>query len=109
MQPLRIPSGWTVQYNSGLHEIDPDPAIVPESEVQWYFKQDLLQMTHTRRDRLLDVGWYPDGDLANGAFGLVVSAGDFRGRLLHEFETRDRHELVAEIERLLVAVANGTL
>ena len=35
--------------------------------------------------------------------------GDFRGRLLHEFATRDRIELVAQIERTLAVNCCGQL
>jgi hypothetical protein len=40
---------------------------------------------------------------------LVVHEGDFQGRLLHEFATRDRLALAAEIERVLVAVCEGQM
>jgi hypothetical protein len=73
------------------------------------FKQDILQIQNPNRNRLLDVGWYPERDLVTGQFGLVVYEGDFHGKLLHEYSTRDRKTLVAEIERLLEAVAKGLL
>lgn len=109
LQPLRIPMGWHVDYNNGLYEIDPLPELVPEADRWWVFKEDMLQLTHPRSNRLLDLGWYPEGDLAGGHYGLVAYEGDFRGRLLHEFRSRDRLALVAEIERLLVAVCSGKL
>jgi hypothetical protein len=105
LQPLRIPAGWGVEYNNGLYELDPSPEHVPEQDRWWLFKEDMLQLRHKRRDRLLDLGWYPEGDLIQGHSGLVLYEGDFRGRLLHEFSTRDRMALVAEIEWLLQAVA----
>jgi hypothetical protein len=98
-----------MQYNNGLWEIDPDPALVPEDERWVIFKEDMLQMRHTRTNRLLDLGWYPEGELENGRYGLVLYEGDFRGRLIHEFKTRDRATLVAEIERLLLAVTHDKL
>ncbi|MBL8797130.1 MAG: hypothetical protein JNM56_24730 [Planctomycetia bacterium] len=104
LQPLRIPTGWLVEYNNGLHEIDPLPELLPGDERYFLFKQDMLQLHHARHNRLLDVGWYPDGDLETGRYKLVVHEGDFRGPLLHEFQTRDRLTLVAEIERILQAV-----
>jgi hypothetical protein len=107
LQPLRIPAGWLVSYNNGLYEIDPDPVLVPESDRWWVFKEDMLQMRHEATNRLLDLGWYPEGDLSGGAYGLVVHEGDFRGPELHRFSTRDRSALVAEVERLLVAVVAG--
>jgi hypothetical protein len=109
LQPLRIPTGWHVKYNNGLFEIDPVPELVPEADRWWIFKQDMLQMTHPRFNRLLDLGWYPEGDLVSGRYGLVVHEGDFQGPLLHKFHTRDRHALVAEIEHLLSAVCSGRL
>jgi hypothetical protein len=108
LQPLRVPTGWGVEYNNGLYEVDPS-AQVAEADRCWLFKQDMLLMRHERRNRLLDVGWYPDGDLQEGEYRLVVHEGDFRGPRLHEFATRDRLALVAEIERLLRAVTDARL
>lgn len=109
LQPLRVPAGWAVEYNNGLYELDPCPEHVPEKDRWWLFKADMLMMRHGRRDRLLDLGWYPEGDLVRGHYGLAVYEGDFRGRLLHESAVQDRPALVAEIERLLQAVADGRL
>lgn len=107
LQPLRIPAGWLVSYNNGLYEIDPDPAIVPESDRWWIFKEGMLQMRHDATNRLLDLGWYPEGDLAGGGYLLVIHECDFRGQELHRFTAQDRSAMVIEIERLLVAVGAG--
>jgi hypothetical protein len=109
LQPLRIPSGWLVAYNDGLYDIDPRADISSEDERTWLFKEDMLQLTHAQCNRLLDLGWLPSFDLATGAYILVVYEGDFSGTLLHEFRTTDRQAIVAEIERLLVAIVNGEL
>ena len=109
LQPLRIPAGWLVKYNDGLYERDPQPECIPEDDRLWLFKEDMLQMKHLRRNRLLDLGWHPEGDLASGAYTLVVYDGDFTGSLLYEFRTAKRESIVAEIERLLVAICNGEL
>jgi hypothetical protein len=108
-QPLRIPAGWRVDYNNALYEIDPLTELIPEEDRWWIFKQDMLCLTHDRFNRLLNLGWYPEGDLVEGHYGLVVYEGDHRGTLLHEFTTNDRLALVAEIERLLLAVCHGEL
>jgi hypothetical protein len=89
LQPLRIPAGWLVQYNNGLYEIDPNPELIPEADRWWIFKEDMLTLWHSLRNRLLDVGWYPEGNLEEGHYGLVMYEGDFTGELLHEFQTRD--------------------
>lgn len=109
LQPLRIPAGWHVQYNNGLYEVDPIADSVPEDDRWYVFKQDLLQLRYPHFDRLLDVGWHPDGDLVAGAYRLVVYEGDFMGRLLHEYHTRSRQELVSEIERLLELIRSSQL
>lgn len=109
LQPLRVPTGWHVEYNNGLWEIDPNPATVRAADRWWIFKQDMLQMTQARFNRMLDVGWYPEGDLTEGCYKLVIYEGDFKGRLLLEFDTNDRRQLVAEIERVLEAVSSGEL
>lgn len=66
-------------------------------------------MKHSRTDRLLDLGWYPDGNLEEGGFGLVVMQGDFRGEELFRLRTTSRLEVVAEIERLLDTIERGEL
>jgi hypothetical protein len=109
LQPLRIPGGWKVTYNDGLWEIDPDHAAIPDDDASWYFKQDMLQLKHSMSNRLLDVGWYPEGDIVRGRYVIEVYDGDFHGNKLHRYETRDRLALVHEIERLLAAVAEGDL
>ncbi len=108
LQPLRIPEGWRVQYND-LYEINPDSNITPEDDETWFFKEDLLQIMHPRLKRLLDVGWYPTGNLIDGSYMLVIYEGDFNGRLLHQFRTKSRLDLVAEIERLLMAISSRKL
>jgi hypothetical protein len=109
LQPLRIPTGWNVSFNNGLYEIDPLLELFPEENPWWLFKEDMLQMRHDRFNRVLDVGWYPEGDLVNGAYGLVIYAGDFRGELLYEFHTCDRLELVSTIEQKIELISQGKL
>lgn len=109
LQPLRIPTGWKVAYNNGLFEIDPLPDLFPD-EIPWeIFKEDMLQMHNDRFDRLLDLGWNPEGDLVAGNYHLVVYEGDFQGRLIYELRTRDRLELVSTIEWLLSEIGQGKL
>lgn len=109
LQPLRVPAGWSMAYNNGLWEIDPDPTLIPEDERWLIFKEDMLQMHHARANKLLDLGWHPEGDLENGHYKLVLYEGDFRGSLIHEFHTQNRLELIVEIERLLLAVVHNEL
>jgi hypothetical protein len=110
LQPLRIPTGWSVTFNDGLYEIDPSPDAVPADKHLWFFKEDMLQMQDPHHNRVLDVGWFPSGDLERGEYALHLHEGDWAtGRLLHDFRTRDRRALVAEVERILFAVAEGQI
>ena len=108
LQPLRVSMGWVVEYNA-LHEIDPDSPALPDESRREFFSEDLLQFRHPRYNRLVDIGWYPHGDLAVGEYVLVVYEGDFRGRLLLEFRSRSRSAVVAELERVLSEVSEARL
>ena len=108
LQPLRISMGWVVEYNT-LHELDPDSPFLSEEVRQQFFSQDLLQFHHPQSNRLVDIGWYPHGDLAGGEYGLVLYDGDFQGRLLHEFSSRSRLATVAELERVLSEVSEARM
>jgi len=108
LQPLRVPSGWKIEFNS-LFEIDPVPDLIPPDHHSWFFKEDLLQMKNEDRNRLLDVGWFPDGNLERGEYAVHIHEGDWHGCLLHEFRTQNRLSVVAEIERLLVTITTGQL
>jgi hypothetical protein len=106
LQPLRIPAGWTVEYNNGLFEVDPT-----ERTVQWWwlFKSDMLMLRHPERNRLLDLGWRPEGDFEDGAYRLRLYEGDCAGAELHAWEGRDRVALVREIEHVLKGVVRRAL
>ena len=106
LQPMRVPTGWMVAFND-LREID--PADVAEDDRYTVLKEDLLEMTQEHFNRLLDVGWYPAGNSVDGAYRLVLHEGGFDGTLLRDFRTRDRADLVAEIERVLQTVCDGRL
>ncbi len=71
LQPLRIPSGWTVEFNDGFYEIDPSAEVIPEDKHIWFFKEDMLLLTHNHYKRSLAVGWFPEGNLQSGENGLV--------------------------------------
>jgi hypothetical protein len=110
LQPLRIPSGWMVIFNDGFYEIDPLAEAIPADKHIWFFKEDMLLLQNAHYNRLLDVGWYPSGNLERGEYALRLHEGEAdTRRQLHEFRTRDRLTLVAEIERLLLGVIEETV
>jgi hypothetical protein len=103
---LRIPAGWTLVYNK-LHEVDSSDVL--DDDRYYFLDEDLLLMHHERFKRLLDVGWYPSGNVADGAYRIVVHEGDARGKLVAEHRTPSRTQLVAEVERLLDEVSEGRM
>ena len=97
LQPLRIPGGWNVSYNTWC-EVDVDAEGLDAFE---FFQQDLLQVKNKRFNILLDVGWY--GDYPVGAFRAVVHRGDFQGPELASFTSPKRLEVVSMVEQWLDA------
>lgn len=111
-QPLRIPSGWLIGWNS-FAEDDIDPT----SDSHGGF-QNLFQATNEHLRRAIDVDWRVDaGPPVIGRYRLqvlslvAVDSNDHRhasGPLavdwdapLHDFETAERVALVEELEACL--------
>lgn len=106
LQKLKIPEGWLIEYNQ-FYDVFPSEETV--NSVDTVFNEDILQFTHKSRNRLIDLGWYPEGDFSRGAFGLVVYEGDFNGTLLYNLRTRSKEEVVSVINRLLGEITEGHL
>lgn len=85
LRELVVTPGWTVRHHQ-FHAIDPTPNLVGDDEALW-FKEDMYQARHERFDRLIDLGWCPEGNYESGQYHLVMYAGDFNGRLLRELTT----------------------
>lgn len=114
LQALRIPAGWRISWNA-LFELDP----TEENVRRGYFGGSSLFSAVNEGLRLsLDLEWRLEGDSA-GEYRLTVEYApwqrtsngrrrkelllDFRdARVVHEFRTRDRLELVRNLEAALV-------
>jgi hypothetical protein len=105
LQPLRIPASWVVEWNVFL-DVDPPSEVVDLQSVG--FGEDLLQISGKFSPILLDLGWYPSGDVA-GEYRLVVirrhSDEDEMcaswDRPLRALASRSRQEIVSTIEKWL--------
>jgi len=110
LQPLRIPAGWLVSWNT-LFEVDPTEENVRHG---YFCGSSLFSSVHHHRRLGIDVEWRPEGDPA-GEYRLAVEYApwertetgrrlkvaplDFRAaRVVHEFRTRDRTAWVRELE-----------
>lgn len=109
LQPLRIISGWHVEWNL-FYEVDP-----AENTMTYFDSSSLLHLNNEHAKRAINLDWSPESDI-NGYYNLrvinlikVVDSktkkiryeGDWEN-LHYEFKSRNRLEVVAEIERLLV-------
>lgn len=117
LQPLRVPNGWRINWNT-LFEEDPTE---PQNAAGYYHGgADLFQATHASRRRAIDIEWRTEAEQPMvGHYVLqvlrIVEAGGSelprrreRAELdvvwddpVHVFETQSRPELVAELEAWL--------
>lgn len=73
-----------------------------EDDPNWeYLCEDVLQFTDEVRGYLVDVGWYPGCD-PSGSYQLLLLKGQDWDNPLLEFSTRDKDELVAKLESVLL-------
>ena len=110
LQPLKIPAGWTVEWNV-LTDIDPTEDNIHE------FTGNLLLINSPTRLKSIDVSWKPEGDI-NGYYQLQViyllpkfntktNTIEYEGVWKTpelEFKTKNRLELVDKINYLLFTV-----
>ena len=112
LQPLRIPTGWAVEWNLFL-EID--PTFEADDARSIGFGEDLLQISNGKNAVLLDLGWYPSGD-PDGEYHLIAirehaDEDEMRSswdRPLRALASRSRLEIVQAVEDWLWHYANHT-
>ena len=98
LQPLRIPSGWTVEINI-LYEVDPE-----EQYMFPYFSGSTMFYAEKKKHKVaVDVTWRPEEEVDGEYWVTKISLLD-DGKWGDEeelFSTRDRQELVTKLERFL--------
>ncbi len=107
-QPLRIPSGWTIEWNTFM-EVDPHP-----DDMTNFSGSSLLHAYNRHYLRALNLEWAPEEDFEGEFYLRVINlvevfnpktkefdlVGDWQDPH-YEFGTRERLEIVSEIERLM--------
>ena len=106
LEQLIVTTGWRVEYHQ-FFALEPTLEQVEGHEL--WFKEDMYQACNEHRSRLLDLGWYPEGDYAAGSFRLVLYQGGFRGELLAELRSKDQKEVVSTMNRWFASVSNGDM
>ncbi|AZB41840.1 hypothetical protein CEF21_05715 [Bacillus sp. FJAT-42376] len=98
VHPLRIPEGWTVNYNSFLEF---DPLALNEEDDRWYLmSESLLQLNHSKKSIMVDLGWYPDTSV-EGNFSVDIIKNEDWENPLDSYETKDYREVIRFIESTL--------
>lgn len=109
LQPLRIPSGWTIMFNK-LEDLDVET--LSEEDTAWLtvFVEDIMYLykknKRKRKKQIeeqtisIDLGWYPDGDV-NGSFRLIALLNHNWEEPLLEFSSRNKDEIVQTLEHWL--------
>ncbi len=109
LQPLRIPSNWMVSYND-FYEIDPETISEDKASFMGFFHEDLLQLKRSwgTTPVLIDLGWYPDGDVTGTFQAMVIRYFEDSEQMpsswnapLAKFESTSRLAMVAQIEEWL--------
>jgi hypothetical protein len=67
LQPLRIPTGWSVEWNTFF---DAEPPANHQTDLSWEFAKDMLLISNDRIGIFIELGWYPN--LKGGVFRLVA-------------------------------------
>lgn len=109
LQPLRIPSGWTIMFNK-LEDLEVET--LSEEDTAWLtvFVEDIMHLykknKRKRKKQIeeqtisIDLGWYPDGDV-NGSFRLIALLNHNWDEPLLEFSSRNKDEIVQTLEHWL--------
>lgn len=111
LQPLRIVSGWSVDWNL-FFEIDPS-----DETMRYLDSSSLLHLTNNAARRAIDLDWRPEGNPEGNYYLRVINLyekenprtkkieleGDWEN-LYFEFTSKSRVKVVKEIERLVVQI-----
>lgn len=108
-QPLRIPSGWTIEWNTFM-ESDPHPDNMSD-----FSGSSLLHAYNDHSKRAINLAWTPEEDFEGEFFLRVINLyEDYNHHTNkvdlpgiwetphYEFRSKSRLEVVTEIERLML-------
>ena len=102
LQPLRIPIGWHVAWNT-FYELD--PKFKTYDDFSWNFKTDMLLLNNEQQRLAIDLSWHPTACSAGHFYvTLVELIGDNDADWRHPIEvieTRSRRKVVQTIEQWL--------
>ncbi|WP_159949626.1 hypothetical protein [Polaribacter septentrionalilitoris] len=108
LQPLRIISGWHVEWNL-FYEVDPS-----EETMTYLDSSSLLHLNNNAGKVAVNLEWRPENDVNGNYILRVISLSEVKNKkgdiiydgdwenLLFELHSKNRLEVVSEIERVLL-------
>jgi hypothetical protein len=103
-QPLTIHKNWKTIINE-FYDIDSNEKTF-ESDLKFYFMEDLLELKNIQNGTFIHLGWYPEFD-PKGAFKIVVLDSDYNGKIIKEFESKSKNETADELTILIAKYAKS--
>ena len=97
LQPLRLQSGWTIEFNY-FTEYDLD--IHDKNIAFQYLVEDLLRLSwyQSGTTLIIDLGWYPDGNVGGNYILQMVKDGNWTLPLT-EVATKSKEDVIKHIEK----------
>ena len=101
LQPLRVPVGWLVEWNTFS---EAQPTFETYDESSWEFSEDMLLLSNSGTGLVVSLGWRP-GHRADGAF--VLTAARARGatvdwdKPLKQLRCRSKERVIKALENWL--------
>jgi hypothetical protein len=106
LQPLRIPTGWAVEWNTFF---EAEPRFKSWDDTSWHFGRDMLLLSNDHRGVSIDLEWVP-AHRASGRFVITAvrqfhdpehgRSGDW-DHPLKRMETRSKRKAVETVEAWL--------
>lgn len=111
LQPLIIPTGWTVVWNQ-FYDVEPGADLLieglPDGEVWELFLQNLLQLKYPHRNLILDLGWIPEAN-PHGNYQLELIKNEEWEYPIVTFKSINKKKIVDKINSLLLEVTSGKI
>jgi hypothetical protein len=98
LHPFAFHQNWKIILNE-FYNIESTKETF-DSDLKFYFMEDLLEIKNIQNGTFIHVGWYPEFD-PEGSFKIVVFDSDYNGKLIKEFESKNREETANELSTLL--------
>ncbi|CAM4525022.1 hypothetical protein FHS16_001104 [Paenibacillus endophyticus] len=112
---LKLPADWIIKWNQ-FYEINTNEFIDESFPFQIELQEDIFLFINLSRNRMLDLGWYPEGN-PKGKYRLVLIEMDVEqdkeienwNNPLITFTARDNIEIKNKVNEILNKVSEGLL